>query len=197
MIVENSGNPQILREKVVLAPVRRRPYGSPPTKRMRGLPLEAGVQYGLLTSGTYEATELAKELAKLQDPQIYQMFARHILLNLNGLRVVEAIQEMELDHKTITGDSLAQYLTDQGFRVTVHNTAINTMRMWLAEAGLFPKAKKNNEAWIPDREVKKKLMGMDDEVIAALAGLSPEQVAFCPCVMSLRTKRVGSCLRRA
>ena len=114
----------------------------------------------------------------MQDPQIYEVFARHILLSLNGLRVVEAIQEMELDRKTITGDSLAQYLTDQGLRVTVHNTAINTMRMWLAEAGLFPKVKNSNEAWIPDSEVKKKLLGMDDNVIAALAGLSQEQIAF-------------------
>ena len=179
---------QILKEKVVLPPVRRKVYASPPTKRMFGLPLEAGVQYGLLTSGSYEATDLAKELAKLQEPQIHEAFARHILVNLNGLRVVEAIQEMELDHKTITGDSLAQYLTDQGFRVTVHNTAINTMRMWLAEAGLFPKAKKNNEAWIPDREVKKKLMGMDDEVIAALAGLSPEQIAFAHALCRVEPK---------
>jgi hypothetical protein len=178
MVVENSGNEQILKKKVVLPPVRKKVYVSQPTKRMIGLPLEAGVQYGLLTRGTYEATDLAKELAKLQEPQIHEAFARHILVNLNGLRVVEAIQEMERDHKKITGDSLAQYLTDQGSRVTVHNTAINTMRMWLAEAGLFPKAKKNNEAWIPDREIKKKLLGMDDEVIAALASLSQEQIAF-------------------
>ena len=176
MVVENSGNLQILRERVVLPPVRRRPYGSPPTRRMRGLPLEAGVQYGLLTSGTYEATELARELANLQAPQIYEAFARHILLRLNGLRVVEAIQEMELDRKKITGDSLAQYLTDQGFRVTIHNTAINTMRMWLAEAGLFPKAKKGNEVWITDRETKKELLGMDDKVIATLVGLTPAQI---------------------
>lgn len=178
MVVEHSGDINTLRDKVVLPPVRKRSYTSPPTKRMKGLPLEAGVQYGLLTEGTYEATTLAKELVRLREPQIYEAFARHILLNLNGLRVVQAVQEMQLDHKAITGDTLAQYLTDQGFRVTIHNTAINTMRMWLAEAGLFPKGSRNNEAWTPDSEIKKKLLGIDDELIAALAGLNPEQVAF-------------------
>ena len=187
MVVEYSGNIDVLKEKVVLPPVRKRPYTNSPTKRMKGLPLEAGVQYGLLTERTYQATDLAKELAGLKESQIYDAFARHILLNLNGLRVVQAVQEMELDHKTITGDTLAQYLTDQGFRVTVHNTAINTMRMWLAEAGLFPKGSKNNNAWIPISEVKKKLLGMDDKVIAALAGLTPEQVAFARALCRLES----------
>lgn len=178
MVVENSGDKSALREKVVLSPVRKRPYATPPTSRMKGLPLEAGVQYGLLTDGSYEATDLAKELATLKEPKVYEVFARHILLNLNGLRVVEAAQEMALDHRTITGDTLAQYLTDQGFRVSVHNTAINTLRMWLAKAGLFPENSRNEGAWTPDGEIKKKLLGMSDEAIAALASLTPEQAAF-------------------
>lgn len=178
MVVEHSGDIKSLREKVVLHPVRIKTYDSPPTKRMKGLPLEAGVQYGLLTKGSYEATDLARELATLEKPKIYEVFARHILLNLNGLRVVEAAQEMMLDHRTITGDTLAQYLTDQGFRVTIHNTAINTLRMWLAQAGLFPYSSRNNNAWMPNSEVKKRLLGISDEIIGALVSFTPEQVAF-------------------
>ena len=77
--------------------------------------------------------------------------------------------EMELDNLNITGDTLAQYLTDQGFRVTVHNTAINTMRMWLAKAGLFPENGRSKDAWIPDLLVKRELVGMNDDTIAALS----------------------------
>jgi len=178
MVVKFSGNIAALRENVILPPVRTKSYASPPTKRMKGLPLEAGVQYGLLTDGRYEATDLAKELAHMGEPKIYEAFARHILLNLNGLRVVEAAQQMALDHIPITGDTLAQYLTEQGFRVTVHNTAINTFRMWLALAGLFPKDSRKVGAWIPNVEVKKRLLGMSDEVIAALASFTQEQKAF-------------------
>ena len=77
MVVAYSGNIDVLKEKVVLPPVRKRPYTSSPTKRMKGLPLEAGVQYGLLIERTYQATDFAKELAGLKESQIYEAFARH------------------------------------------------------------------------------------------------------------------------
>lgn len=185
MTVAHNGNVAALRDAVVKSPVRTKPYASPPTARMKGLPLEAGVQYGLLTEGSYAATDLAKELATLGEPQIYERFARHILLNLNGLRVVEAAQEMALDRRAITGDTLAQYLTDQGFRVTIHNTAINTLRMWLGKAGLFPDGGRKSETWMPNSTVKKKLLGISDETIAALASFTPEQIAFARALCSL------------
>lgn len=185
MVVEHSSDVAALREAVVQPPVRIKAYSNQPTRRMRRLPLEAAVQYGLLTEGTYEATDLARELADLDETEIYEAFARHILLNLGGLRVVEAAQEMELDRRKITGDTLAQYLTDQGFRVTVHNTAINSLRMWLAKAGLFPLSGQRKDAWIPNPAAKEKLVGMTDEIIAALAGFTPEQIAFAKALCQL------------
>ncbi|MFQ5572219.1 MAG: hypothetical protein ACE5G0_21295, partial [Rhodothermales bacterium] len=185
MAVEHSGDLGALREAVVQAPVRIKAYSRHPTRRMRGLPLEAAVQYGLLTEEAYEATDLTRELADLDETEIYEAFARHILLNLGGLRVVEAAQEMELDRRKITGDTLAQYLTSQGFRVTVHNTAINTLRMWLAKAGLFPLSGRGKDAWIPDPATKEKLVGMTDEAIAAFASFTPEQIAFAKALCQL------------
>jgi len=177
MVVKLSGNVEEMHKAVVEKPVRIKPYHSPPTHRMKGLPLEAGIQYGLLTDHTYQATTLTRELAALKEPEIYQFFARHILLNLKGLRVVEAAQQMAQDRRDITGDTLCQYLTDQGFRVTVHNTAINTMRMWLAQAGLFPKGK-GKDMWIPSRTIKENLLGLSDDMIAFLTGFSEEQREF-------------------
>lgn len=142
------------------------------------LPLEAAVQYGLLEPETYKASSLSLRLAAIEgEEEFYAAFSRHILLNLGGLRVVEAIQEMLADQRPVTGDTLAQYLTDQGFRVTVHNTAINTLRMWLAKAGLFSVGKGKN-IWIPDPAVKARLLGLMDQTIAALASLTAEQQAF-------------------
>ena len=82
------------------------------------------------------------------------------------------------DGLEITGDTLASYLSEQGFRVTIHNTAINSMRLWLAKAGLFPENARGPRAWRPDTIVKEKLVGFNDDMIAAIAGFSPEQVAF-------------------
>lgn len=183
--VERSGDRDALGDAVVEEPVRIKPYGRPPSRRMRGLPLEAAVQYGLLDADTYEATDLARRLAGMGEDEMHRAFARHVLLNLGGLRVVEAAQEMHLDGRAVTGDSLAEYLTDQGFRVSVHNTAINTMRMWLAKAGLFPESGRGDAAWRPDPAVKEDLVGIGDDTIAALAALTPEQAAFAKALARL------------
>jgi hypothetical protein len=72
---------------------------------------------GLLKRGTYEATELARELMTLSGLDLRRAFARHILLNGGGLRVIEAIEEMHADYAggltqtKVTSDTLAQYLT--------------------------------------------------------------------------------------
>ncbi|MCY3579729.1 MAG: hypothetical protein OXH33_04100 [bacterium] len=99
------------------------------------------------------------------------------MLNLGGLRVVEAAQQMAADGLSVTGDSLAGYLTDQDFAVTIHNTAINSLRMWLAQAGVFPN-RRGVRAWEVNPEAKAHLIGMDDNRIAALIGLTSDQRAF-------------------
>jgi hypothetical protein len=183
--VEHSGKVDKLEEALNAPPVWIDEKKLRTTRRTRRHPLEAGAQYGLLTPRTYEATDLTRRLAAQSEDNLYQEFARHILLNLGGLRVVEGAQEMYLDGREVTGDALAQYLSDQGFRVSVHNTAINTMRMWLAKAGLFPENGRVAGAWRPDLAVKKQLLGMNDEDIAALAALTPEQIAFAKALARL------------
>ena len=143
------------------------------TRRSGSLPLEAAVQYGLLEAKTYKATALARSLAGLSGTALDDAFAKHILVSLGGLRVVEAAQQMKMDSLNITGDTLAEYLTDQGFPVTVHNTAINSLRLWLAKAGVF-----EGKTWNVNPQRKRELLGLDDESIAALVGFTPEQQAF-------------------
>ena len=184
MLVANSGDREAIGEAIVTPPVRRKPYSSPPTRRMTGLPVEAAVQYGLLERGSFQATALTGSLAMLGEEQAYRAFARHILHRLGGLRVVQVAQEMYLDGSALTGDTLAQRLTDQGFRVTIHNTAINTMRMWLAKAGLFQEGR-GGDAWRADRDVLDQLVGVDKTTLAALAGLNPAQVAFAEALARL------------
>ncbi len=184
--VEHSGDREALLEAVWRPEVRIQRPKKEPTKRQRSLPLESAVQYGLLAEDTYEATSLARELALLEPPELFERFARHILLNRGGLRVVEGIEQMRVDALKVTGDSLAEFLSSQGFRVTVHNTAVNTLRMWLAKAGLFPSGRAR--AWDVNPGAKRRLLRLDDEQIAALAGLTPAQVAFVEGLCALEPK---------
>mgnify|MGYP001613763820 CR=1 FL=1 len=179
--IQHGGDRVALEKAVVSAPVRIKNPGEVRSLRMGRLPLEAAAQYGLLTSATYEATDLAKKLAALKERQMYDEFARHILLSCNGLRVVEGAQQMALDRPltgvNITGDSLAQYLSDQGLRVTIHNTAINTMRMWLGKAGIFP-LEGRADPWLVDEGAKQRILGVTAKEISAIAAWTPEHKAL-------------------
>ena len=173
------GNRGALQAAIWSPPVHRKRSSIPKSTRRANLPLEAAVQYGLLKPRTYEVTQLAQALAKLSGRTLREAFARHILLHCGGLRVVEAAEQMQMDKAAglsdveVTGDSLARYLSAQGFRVTEHNTAINSLRMWLAEADLFPQRR-----WEVDPTVKEKLVGLTDGAVAILAGLPDTVLAF-------------------
>jgi hypothetical protein len=110
-LVTYSGDKKAIETAVWAPGVRLRVKAKPPTKRTRSLPVEAAVQYGLLTKGAYDATDLTRDLVTLQPPELYDAFARHILLRCGGLRVTDGIRQMEAEQLGITGDSLAEYLT--------------------------------------------------------------------------------------
>lgn len=181
-ILSHEGKPEAIVQAMIAPPIRIKPYASPPSRRMKQLPYEAAVQYGLVTSAG-EATDLTRSLKDLEGDDLYAAFARHILIHLGGLRVVQAVQEMQVEDRPITGDTLARYLTEQGFRVAEHNTAVNTLRMWLAKAGLF--GSKGRREWAVSLAVKQQLLGFNDATISALVGLSPEQIAFAKALASV------------
>jgi len=173
-----SGNKAAMEKAIWAPPVRISPLKRPPTKRRSSLPLEAARQYGLLDDN-WNVTELSKSLNGLSGQTLYDTFAKHILMNCGGLRVVEGAEQMAMDqsrtHITITGDTLASYLSDQGFRVTVHNTAINTMRLWLEKAGVF---ESGVDSWKVNPFEKERLIGISNKDISALVNLKEEERAF-------------------
>jgi hypothetical protein len=189
----HSGDRDALIDAVNRPPVRQ---GArvPVTRRNRSLPIEAAVQYGLLEGDSHTVTAFGRSLAELPEVEQFRAFARHILLNLGGLRVVQGAEEMiaegQADGQKVTGDTLARHLTAQGFFVAEHNTAINTLRMWLAQAGVFPLNGKDANAWTPDRRAIEDLVGLDKAGMEALAAFSNEQKAFA-IALARRNPKVG------
>jgi site-specific DNA-methyltransferase (cytosine-N4-specific) len=187
-IVAKSGDQQAMATAVWQPGVRIAPKTGQVTKRVRNLPLEAAIQYGLL-SKSYEATDLARMLATLKPAALYQAFGRHILLELGGLRVTQGIDEMIRAGQVVTGDSLARYLTQQGFNVGEHNTQINSMRLWLAEAGLFAKGVRTSSAWTINRAALRQLVGLSEEAVGILAGLEDHQRAFVEALCAIGDRK--------
>lgn len=182
VVIEHSGDKAAIQKATFAKPVHLKRNSLPSSRRTASLPLEAAVQYGLLTQHQYEATDLARELAQLQRSGLFDRFARHILLNCNGLKVIEAIEQMQMDYSQghssvrITADTLARYLTDSGLTVGEHNGQINTMRMYLAKAGIFPSSR--GEAWKINRQRVHELLGVSNELMEAIEGFAPLQQEF-------------------
>lgn len=187
-VVKNSGNKKAMEDDIWKPSVRIAPIKKKPTIRLASLPLEAARQYGLMDQN-WNATDLARKLSNLTGKDLYDEFSKHILTNCGGLRVVEGAEQMAVDESTthikITGDSLAAYLSDQGFRVTIHNTAINTMRLWLTKSGLFGTG--SNEWKVNERE-KERLLGLNNSEISALVNLTEEQKAFLTALCRINPK---------
>lgn len=176
-IVSAWGDRDTLLEAINSPPVWR---GANPnsSRRSRSLPLEAAMQYGLVQIDSCLPTELTRTLTTLPPVEQIREFAKHVLLSCGGLRVVQGIREMLVDGTTVTGDALARHLSSQNFFIAEHNTAINTLRMWLAEAGVFPKAGKGASAWIPNENAIEAIVGFGSDAIARLADLNDLQRAY-------------------
>lgn len=176
-ITKHSGDKQSMQAAVWASPVRIKQKATTLTRRTGSLPLEAAIQYGLLDAG-YRITELTRKLLDIDAEELYESFARHILLKCGGLRVLDAVEQMQIEKLSITGDSLASYLSAQGFNVSVHNTAINSLRMWLAAGGVFVSKGKGGSAWELVSGCREKLLGMSAGQINVLSTLAPHQLAF-------------------
>ena len=163
-------------------PVHLKRDTMPESARTASLPLEAAIQYGLLTRQGHEATDLARELVKLRGSALFDRFAQHILLNCNGLAVIEAIEQMQINYMqghtpdSVTADSLARYMTTNGLRIGEHNGQLNTMRMYLAKAGVFPPTK--SDPWKINRQRVNELVGVTDTLMTAISEFEPLQREF-------------------
>ena len=95
--------------------------------------------YGLLDEDGARPSDLASELLALVDQSVdlYDAFARHILLNCKGLVLVETLTAMKSAGETITLHNLQKRLEQRGVHVPRGAVHLSSMRLWLAQARVF------------------------------------------------------------
>ena len=76
----------------------------------------------------------------------------------------------------VTADTIARYLTENGLPIGEHNGQINTMRMYLAQAGVFPSSRAS--AWTINRQRVNELLGINSELMRVLSAFEPLQREF-------------------
>jgi site-specific DNA-methyltransferase (cytosine-N4-specific) len=95
-------------------------------------------KYGLLEEDD-RLTEEGQKLLGLQSQpdDLYEEFARHILLHLHGIDVVNAIDTLLQSGEPATQLTIGEFLKAQGIYVSTSSTHISKLCAWLKKAGVF------------------------------------------------------------
>lgn len=132
------------------------------------------IAYGIIDrSGTL--TDFGRELLALKESetQLYQALARHILLDLHGMSLVQCIQDMAAGGEEVTLTNLREALEQRGIHFPSAGKHPSMMRLWLAKAGVFVGSR-----WQIDEARLKEVIGLNTDEFGELADLTTEQRAF-------------------
>jgi site-specific DNA-methyltransferase (cytosine-N4-specific) len=131
------------------------------------------IAYGLIDRDA-RLTEFGEKLYALrgQPDKLHAELARHILLNLHGMTLVQCLQDIQAAGETVDLVKLREWLEERGIHFPRGGKHPSMMRLWLEKAGVFTRG------WNMSVAKLKELVGASSEEIEALAGLSAEQRAF-------------------
>lgn len=135
--------------------------------------------YGIIDENA-KTTPLFKELYDLKDDdeKLYKHFARHILLNLNGMNFIECIRDMVKSEQRVTLETLRQACDEHGIHYPAGGKHPSMMRLWLEKAGVFER-----DQWQINKERIQEILGQQD-VMNTLRSLTPLQRTFLQALLN-------------
>jgi site-specific DNA-methyltransferase (cytosine-N4-specific) len=130
--------------------------------------------YGLIGEDAV-LTDFGRELYALKDDEskLYETLARHILLNRNGMGLVQCIRDMTVAGDVVNLTSLREGLSERGIDYPRGGKHPSIMKLWLEKAGVFIGGR-----WQIDDLRLQKVLGANPDDFGVLAQFSPEQRAF-------------------
>lgn len=143
-------------------------------KKKLAMNLRLALQAYQIINNDIQFTNLGLHLYQHRDndEKLYTELAKHILVNLHGLTLVQCVQDMQAAGEKVDLIKLRQWLQERGIHFPRGGKHPSMMRLWLEMAGVFSKQWQVNEA------VLKELSGTSSEELNVLAQLTSEQRAF-------------------
>jgi site-specific DNA-methyltransferase (cytosine-N4-specific) len=132
------------------------------------------IAYGIIErSGGF--TEFGRHLHDIRkdEPALYCDLARHILLNLSGMLMVQCIQDMTSAGEEVNLTTLRDGLASRGTHYPPGGKHPSIMRLWLAKAGVFVGSR-----WQIDTIRLQEVLGASPDDFEILARFTAEQRAF-------------------
>jgi site-specific DNA-methyltransferase (cytosine-N4-specific) len=107
------------------------------------------------------------------ESSLYTEFARHILLHLKGMALVQCLLDMVAASEEITLDTLRLSLKERGVKFPKGGKHPSMMRLWLAKAGVI-----EGSRWQVNTIRLREVLGTDPGEYPVLARFTPQQKAF-------------------
>jgi len=132
-------------------------------------------EYRLLTEDTHQLTQVGEELLALTDKpdELHKRLAKHMLLELRGLDLVNAILDMQAAKAKVTLESISAWLLEtRDLYVPPSSTHISTFNAWLCKAGVL------KGLYTVDEDRLQEIIGVSVQEVEELADLTEEQRTF-------------------
>jgi hypothetical protein len=154
------------------------PNSPDPLNRAKNVRLGIGPVGYQIVGENFEFTDLGTQLYDLRNDSeaMYDRFARHILLNLHGLKGIEIVEDLEAEGRRTVNANIKQEFRDQyDFHIDETSNHWSQMRAWMAKAGIV---NTRSHVYDIDRSKIEELIGVSQDDLLGLDGLTTEQQAF-------------------
>ena len=130
--------------------------------------------YGLIDADGH-FTDVGRELYTVRSDttELYEKLARHILLHLKGMSLIQCIRDMTAAGEMVNLTTLRDGLAERGVHYPPGGKHPSIMRLWLAKAGIFV-----GERWQIDELRLSAVLRIDGADFDVLSHLTREQRAF-------------------
>jgi hypothetical protein len=130
--------------------------------------------YGIINDAA-RFTDFGRKLFDLRadEKALYETLARHILLNLHGMALVQCIRDMIAGGEDVDLNTLRPALAERGVDYPSGGKHPSMMRLWLEKAGVFVGSR-----WQIDDIRLQEVLGTDPAMYRELSKFTTEQRAF-------------------
>ncbi len=164
--------------KAFEAAIRREYFDSHKTSDYNRGKLANNTKLGMFAYGLIDRdanlTDLGRSLHAIREDRetLYKELARHILLNLHGMNLVQCVLDMQAAGETVDLLKLRRWLDERGIHFPRGGKHPSMMRLWLEKAGVF------SSGWSVNETRLREVLGTSTEEVEVLAKLTQEQKAY-------------------
>lgn len=151
-------------------------------EKLAGNTIIALHSYGILTENN-SLTTFGSELLAYQGDQktAHRLLAKRILLELNGVALVETLREMVEGKHKINLPSLTAELEQRGFVLNKNSSDLSSVLGWLRSVSVL-------KDYVVNTETYQSLVGISVATLNITRGLNHEQVAFLRAMLALNAQ---------